>query len=286
MNATEIILPFGLWIDGQCLKKARLRPLTQEEEVSIFERGCSVLPAQWTTALLTECLIEIGSNDNITPEIIRALNVGDREALLLHLISLIQGDELPCLVSCPMKECGERLEILLKVNDLLLPPYSECKDSYEAIIQGQDTEYRVTFRLPNGGDQEEAVNLCLKNENAASHLIITRCIHSIRDQNDRKIEEIPEKVEQVLPELMLSLDPQAEISLDMICPVCGQRFSVIYDSASYLRRIMQRKLEMIYRHVHILALYYHWSESDILKMSPVKRRRYISLIDESLAGER
>jgi hypothetical protein len=41
-------------------------------------------------------------------------------------------------------------------------------------------------------------------------------------------------------------------------------------------------IENIYREVHMLAFYYHWSESDILGMNQRKRGRYLELLDETL----
>jgi hypothetical protein len=42
-------------------------------------------------------------------------------------------------------------------------------------------------------------------------------------------------------------------------------------------------LDALYQELHLLAVHYHWSESDILRLTASKRRRYLRLI-ESHAG--
>lgn len=38
-------------------------------------------------------------------------------------------------------------------------------------------------------------------------------------------------------------------------------------------------LDALYEELHLIALHYHWSESDILRMTTSKRRRYLRLIE-------
>jgi hypothetical protein len=37
-------------------------------------------------------------------------------------------------------------------------------------------------------------------------------------------------------------------------------------------------LESLYREVHLLAFYYHWTESEILSLTRSKRQRYLALL--------
>jgi hypothetical protein len=85
-----------------------------------------------------------------------------------------------------------------------------------------------------------------------------------------------------LPGRMAELDPQAEMTLDMICPACGLSFSTFFEAGDYLFKEVGQDLSRLYREVHLLALHYHWSESEIMGMSTSKRRRYLQLLLESL----
>lgn len=42
-------------------------------------------------------------------------------------------------------------------------------------------------------------------------------------------------------------------------------------------------LDTLYEELHLIAMRYHWNESDILRLTTSKRRRYLRLI-ESHAG--
>jgi hypothetical protein len=81
---------------------------------------------------------------------------------------------------------------------------------------------------------------------------------------------------------MAELDPQAEITLHLTCPVCSAAFSAIFDTASYLMQELQAGMHHLYREVHLLAYHYHWSATEILGMSAEKRRRFLRLLDEEL----
>ncbi len=51
---------------------------------------------------------------------------------------------------------------------------------------------------------------------------------------------------------------------------------------SYFAEEIDHRLPYLYREVHLMAWYYHWSESDILNMSRLHRRIYLDLLDETL----
>jgi len=38
----------------------------------------------------------------------------------------------------------------------------------------------------------------------------------------------------------------------------------------------------LYREVHLLAYHYHWSATEILRMSAEKRRKFLRLLEEEL----
>src|SRR5207302_1668287 len=79
--------------------------------------------------------------------------------LLLHLRRLTAGDRMPCVLACPSPDCGARLDLDLKVSDLLVPPYHEAREGYEARMGDGAGACHVRFRLPNGSDQEAAADL-------------------------------------------------------------------------------------------------------------------------------
>ena len=270
---TQVTLPGGLWLGGVHHRQAELLPVAGADEVLLAEERFAS-PARRVTRLLGRCVRRIGRIGGLEPvgeETVRALTVGDREALLLHLRRLTLGEVMPCVLACP--DCGEKLDLDLRVGDLLLPPYAEVRPSWETVVEGG---YRVRFRLPTGADQEAAAD-CVDRDGAeaAEALLLRRCVESAEDW--------PAAVAREVPARMAELDPQAEISLDLACPACGRRFSALFDTASYFLGELAGDPARLFRQVHSLALHYHWSEPEILALTPRRRRMYLDLLAEAVS---
>lgn len=286
-HTTTIKLPGGLWLDGVCHQEAGLRPLTGDDEAFLLETGESLFSVQRTTALLARCLTHLGPLTPVTPDAVRNLTVGDREALLLHLRRLTLGNRLQCVLSCPEPDCGEKMDLELKVGELLLPPYPHAQERYEATVRENGTAYGVRFRLPTGADQEAAASLAHSGPQAAADLVLRRCVERVtaEGENGQPIEDWPPAVAQQLAAIMAELDPQAELTLNLNCPVCGHAFSTLLDTAAFFFQELAGRVRHLYREVHLLAFYYHWSEAEIMGMTARKRHRYLDLLAEALSEE-
>jgi hypothetical protein len=59
---------------------------------------------------------------------------------------------------------------------------------------------------------------------------------------------------------------------------------VLLDAGEFLYRELAGAGDVLFREVHRLAFHYHWREADILALPGEKRRRYLNLVDEELAG--
>ena len=294
-RTATVLLPGGLWADGECHREADLRPLSGEDEAFLLDAADLLLPAARTTALLARCLTRLGGLEGGAqpPEALaRALTVGDREALLLHLRRLTVGERLPCVLDCPAPDCGQPMDLDLRVSDLLLPPYAETRAEHEATLGDDGTASRVRFRLPTGADQEAAALLAGSDPRAAADLLLRRCLLGLGVGGGPLVAVtaktgLPEAIQQDLPDLLARLDPQAELLLSLTCPNCGRAFTALFDAATYLFHEVSGRAAHLYREVHLLAFYYHWSEAEILGMTAIKRQRYLDLLAEALAeGER
>jgi len=286
--AMPAMLPGGLWLEGVCYREAWLRPLAGSDEGFLSEMNESLLTAQRATALLARCLIRVGPLDAISTETVRWLTIGDREALLLHLRQLTLGERLQCILTCPHTGCGAKMDLELKVSDLLLPPYPHYREGYEVIVNSNGTAFRVRFRLPKGIDQEEAASLARDDPQAAAGLLLGRCVDSVtaEEGNGGPIADWPTAVSQQLPAIMAELDPQAEVTLSLSCPACRQGFSVLFDTATYFFKELAGRVKHLYQEVHTLALYYHWSEAEIMGMTARKRGLYLDLLSDNLSEQK
>jgi hypothetical protein len=278
MEFADVQLPVGVPLDGSWRRDAVLRQLTGRDEAFLLEHGRNLSLAALTTVMLARCICRLGSISPVTPETVRSLSVGDREALLLHLRRLTLGEAMSCVLGCPA--CAEKLDLDLRVSELLLPPYADSAEVCETSIGLGDTTYRVRFRIPNGGDQEQAAFIAGAPEDAAQ-LILQRCVHEITDEaTGRRVETMPPMFADRLGEVMAASDPQAEILLDLVCPACGKAFRSPFDVGGYLYRELRGRENELYREVHLLALHYHWSESQILRLSRRKRSLYLGMLSE------
>jgi hypothetical protein len=285
MTATAaIMLPGGFWLDGVHHRDADVRPLTGDDEAFLAE-ACNLLPARRTTLLLARCLARLGPHVEVTADAVRSLTVGDREALLLHLRRLALGDRLQCVLRCPDPTCGEPMDLDLDVRDLLLPPYAQTAPTHQTEIEGHGTVWRIRFRLPTGADQEDAAPLARTDPARAAELILRRCIADIEREDGGPVASIPAAVAEQLGALMAELDPQAELTFALTCPSCGNAFSAPLDAAAFVFQELAGSALRLFREVHRLAFYYHWSEREILRLPASKRRLYLGLVAEAVGGE-
>ena len=145
-DTLSIGLPVGLWDNGTRVRRADVRALNGADEEFLLERSGRTAPARLATLLLTRCVERIGDTEPVTPDVARRLVVGDREALLLEIRGLTFGPKIDPLIECP--ECGERLEVELRIEDLRSSQAAELPEWHE--------HASLRFRLPCGGDQEDA----------------------------------------------------------------------------------------------------------------------------------
>ena len=282
MDGVTVILPGGFWsASGLREQRAHLRPLTGADEEFLCGAGRALSPARRTTALLARCVNRLGP-DSSSPEAIRALTAGDREALLLHLRRLTFGNRMLSVLTCPA--CGERMDLELAVDDLLLPPYPEARACYERAVEACGAAYTVRFHLPTGADQETAADLVKGDPGAAVEMLLHRSVERVVDGNGAVLpkEEWPPALGRELPDLLAELDPQAELVLNLSCPSCGRAFSSLFDTAAFFFQELDSGLDRLYREVHVIAWHYHWSEAEIMGMTPRKRRRYLEFISGEL----
>jgi hypothetical protein len=260
-GAVDVILPGGLFVDGERRQDAAVRPLTGEDEAFVAHEVEGLSPAARATALLARCLERLGSHAPVGEAAVRELTAGDREALLLQLRRVSFGERLECVLTCPEPECGERMDLELRVGDLLLEPYADARPEYEA--------GGFRFRLPTGADLEEAALAAGDGLEAAERLLLERCV--LAGEPDGRLDD-----------LMSELDPQADLRLELACPDCEHAFTVAFDAGDFLAREIGADREALLGEIHLLALHYHWPESELMAMPARRRRRYLAYLKEAL----
>ncbi len=281
MGRVAVTLPGGIGVDGQWYRDAWLKPLTGVEEEFLLDQGRFLSPAAKVTELLSRCLSRLGPIEPVDAGTVRRLSVGDRESLLLHLRRLTLGDRVACILHCPA--CAKKMDLDLRVGELLLPPYRHETSIHEACVEEGEASFRVVFRPPNGEDQEEVATLAANSLASAQHLVLRRCILRVI-ANGKEVAEFPEAVLSQLPAKMAEVDPQAEVLLDLSCPECEAKFIVPFDITDYFLKELGNQERDFYRGIHLLSYHYHWDEESILNLDRRKRHVYIELLADQVAG--
>ncbi len=283
----RVAIPGGVWrgdalrTDGP-VRELALRPIGGEDEVFLLDTAEHSVPSARATALLARCLEETDADRTA-----RSLTVGDREALLLQLRRLTLGDSFECVLRCPAESCGERMELALRVSDLLLPPYAEVEREYALSVDADGARYEIRFRLPTADDLERAaIQAGADVEGSALSMLRDCVVSATRDGDPMPTSALGATVRAAISEAMAARDPQAEIELDLTCPTCGIAFSVVFDTAMFLLQELDQRAQRLLQDVHTLALHYHWTEREILQLPQRRRTRYLELVAESIARSR
>ncbi len=201
-----------------------------------------------------------------------ALSIGQRDTRLFAIREKTFGVRLAGLATCPA--CQGQLEFVLNGADLRA---AADKDSTEQVQQTTIEGYSLHFRLPNSLDLAAIVNC--GDVVTARGLLVQRCVlRAYQDDVATRVEELPDWAITAVATRMTELDPQAEIQVDLNCPVCGNHWSVMLDIVAFFWTEICAHAKRLLREVHILAWAYGWREADILSMSTARRQFYLEMV--------
>lgn len=279
-STMPVSVPGGFAREDGWRRTLHLRGLTGWDEMGL-RGGAPAPPATLATRLLSTCVFLDEDTGPVGPDFVRALTVGDREALLLQLRAVSVGDALPCVLDCPA--CGEPMELELRVTDLLMAPYGYEGPYHTLHVDGGEAAgAMLRFRLPSGGDQEAVAPLAHTDPERAARAIAARCLVAADGGPPPPAETLAPPVLDSLSRRMAELDPQSEILLRLACPACGEECRTIFDTLQYLEVELDRARSRLAGEIHLLAYHYHWSESDILAMPGTRRRRYAEHLADAM----
>jgi hypothetical protein len=270
----ETTLPHGMLRDGERRRDALLRPPTGADEAVLVEELGGASAAARASMLLARCVARLGGSADVRLDDVRALVVGDREALLLQLRALAFGERVACVLDCPA--CEQRMELDLELSELLVEGYADASPEHSLTV-GEGA--RVRFRLPTGADLEAAAEAV--DVEAGAALLLDRCLLGGADAAG-----LGEAARDALEEELARLDPQAQVGLAAVCPACGEPVDATLDAGALLLDELAGSADGLFREVHALARHYHWSEGEILGLELPRRRRYLELLvaDEIAEG--
>lgn len=208
------------------------------------------------------------------------LPIGRRDTMLLKMREQVFGRKLHLFAGCPA--CAEELELELETRDLLEESRAESDES-SPVFRREWDEWIVEFCLPNSLDLAFALQIeGQDSEVAAYQALATRCITRLEQNGTAvgvvKISEMPQLLLKQIEAAIAEADPNAEILLNLTCPACGEGFQELFDIVTFLWDEFSAYAKDIVYEIHVLARFYGWSESEILRMSTQRRQTYLGMI--------
>ena len=237
-----------------------MQGLSAAQIVRIWELGVG------RPALERALTVLMQAQSEADPQALYALPIGARDERLLALREATFGPEFRAVVLCAA--CGERIEMRFLASDVRSDPV----DPPEPVtVQTGGVHRRV--RPVTTADLLLAAS-CPDAE-SARRLLAERCIEQAEHTpvsvlDDDEIDAVEQEVERA--------DPSAVRTLETVCPACHASQEHELDTAQYLWTEIEVQAEQLLRDVHVIARGYGWRESDILAMTPLRRRAYLELL--------
>ncbi|HEY2069707.1 MAG TPA: hypothetical protein VGG48_09160 [Rhizomicrobium sp.] len=227
------------------------------EALAVWERGAGHGAAERGLALLG--LAYTGA----AREALADLPLGTRDGALLDLREAMFGPRMESCANCPA--CGEMMEMGFSTRDLHAPPPDDTALTLEA------DGYALRLRRLTTRD---LLSLERGDVESARRDLVSRCL--VSSANGGSV--LPAPVVDAAAEALSRSDPQADIQLSITCASCGHAWRAPFDILSYLWTELDSWAQRILREVHVLARAYGWHESDILALSPARRRAYLEMV--------
>jgi hypothetical protein len=195
-----------------------------------------------------------------------ALTVGRRDAELLAVRALTFGAQLNLFCKCP--RCRAPAEFSLTAEEVGLSParLAEVVEPKSVSVAGHE----VRLRPVSAGDLVAIETLGAPE--AARRALLARCVIAVDGAPPGDLEsDFAAAVEAELARL----DPAADTEIALSCPDCGADFAVLLDPLSLLASELRLEARRLLGDVAEIARVFHWSERDILAMTPQRRRFYL-----------
>jgi hypothetical protein len=237
------------------------------ELLDLWEQGLN------RSALEHALILLAAARPDLEPAEAARLSIGERDRELLLLRQRLFGARLVNTAVCP--KCSERTEWENSVDELTaeFPPSRQISGEHELSVNG----YQVQFRLPTSMDLARVEPE--QDPRSAVATLLEGCVsRALHNGEPCAVGELPEAVVQALGQRIESLDPQADITIQLTCPNCAHEWPLVFDAGRFLWAEISDWAERMLLAVHELATAYHWPQADILALSPIRRQLYLGMV--------
>lgn len=241
-----------------------MHAIAAEELLKIWEFG------QFRPLPHRALMLLAASSPSTSIEELEQMSIGKRDALLLELRENLFGPQFAGLSECP--SCKSNIEIDFDSSEIKSFDFKQAGPFRFAF-----EDYEFKCRLPNSADlfrlNESSDLLQLKLS------ILDRCLLEKKFKGvDVSLSQLSnEAIDACTAELSMR-DPQADVSLSLVCPDCSYRWDVIFDIVSFAWQEIAVWAGRLLRQIHVIAAGYGWPEHEILALSPLRRQAYLEML--------
>jgi hypothetical protein len=191
-----------------------------------------------------------------------------RDDALMRLRMSLLGPQVDAIVRCP--GCDTEFDLPLDLSAL-------ASAAPEAASVPVETDGFVVLVRPPAAQDLEELPTDLPPEAFAAALFL-RCVQSAtHDGHPVGPSALPPEIRTEAAAALTARGMESP-SADLTCGECGHRWRAPLDIASVLSRDIDTWALRQLDEVHRIASAYHWSEQDILALSPARRRFYLDAI--------
>ncbi len=219
-----------------------MKSLAAVELLDVWEKSLNQPILSRALILLTAACPEMDAGA------VAELNIGERDARLLQLREWMFGSRLVNTAECPC--CAEHIEWENEIADFYVhrPGVSSTADE----LNFQTGKYHLRFRLPNSVDIAAVIDE--SDDSSKPTDLLKRCIvNAKRAGKTYDKNRLPKRALETLSLHIESLDPQAEMKIELTCPECSHHWEILFDIASFLWSEINSWAERTLSNVHQLA---------------------------------
>jgi len=240
-----------------------VEPLGEDGLLAAWEEGVDATPALRGLVLLT------GANPTEDASALRGWPVGRQARTLLELHSATFGELVQAHTACPA--CGEEIELTFSARDML-----EISAPDREPLHVEAGGVHVDLRLPTVGDLLAAASASTAQE--ARELLLERVV-TLAELDGKRVDplSLPEDVLLRIAARLEEADPHTDLTLALTCPACDAAERVEFDICDFLWRELDARARELLEQVSAVGAAYGWPESEILRLSPARRRVYLEL---------
>lgn len=180
------------------------------------------------------------------------------------------GNQVKADLRCVTKDCGSRTEVSFEIEDYLAhnrprrPQGIATVSEKSGWFQLNNKAISVQYRLPTMADLAAVIG-----DPNPEREVMRRCV-------DGPLPDRP--LRGKLEKAMEAQAPSLTGQLQSRCSECGTPLHFFFDVQSFVLQELREQAAFLYEDTHLLALHYHWPETQILEMPRYRRMQYAEML--------